>query len=54
MRVLAALAAAAFVLGLIWLSGYDFNERGAMAMFAAIWSAGAAVITYIAFPERSP
>ena len=50
-RWIAAVAAALFVCALFWLGGYDFNQRGEIALlvgllsgFAGVWAWGVVAI----------
>ena len=49
-RITAAIAAAAFVCGLAWVGGFDF-ERGPMALMLAIPAIWAAVAAYMSVDE---
>lgn len=46
-RVIASISGAAFVLLLFWLGGFDFNERGQAAFWAAICATYAGLCIYL-------
>lgn len=49
MRITASIIAGLLVLLLFWLGGYDFDERGFVAINAAVWSLFAAGMAFF-FP----